>query len=169
MAGFEKIDVKSLENAVKAIGSDWMLITVNDDENKKVNAMTASWGALGFLWRKPVCICFVRPERYTFKLMEEQKDFSIAFLGEGMREAYNICGRESGRDLDKLAKCGLTVSELDGVSVISEAETVLTCRVLYEDDIKKNGFLDSSILANYESAGYHRMYICEIINAYKKA
>ena len=168
MLNFEKIDVKTLDNATKVIGDDWMLITVDDVENKKVNAMTASWGALGFLWRKPICICFVRPERYTFKLLKDNKEFSIAFLSEGMRDAYTVCGRESGADIDKLAKCGLTTVEIDGVSAIAEADTVLTCRVLYEDDIKENGFLDKSILSNYASAGYHTMYICEIIGAYNK-
>ena len=167
MLSYEKIDVKTLENATKVIGDDWMLITVKDVENEKINAMTASWGALGYLWRKPVCVCFVRPERHTFKLLENNKEFSIAFLGDGMRDAYNICGRESGRDVDKLQKCGLTSMELDGMPVISEAEIVLTCKVLYEDDIKESGFLDTSILKNYETAGYHRMYICEIIGAYK--
>lgn len=169
MQTFEKIDVKTLDNAIKAICDDWMLITVDDVENKKVNAMTASWGALGFLWRKPICICFVRPERYTFKLLKENKEFSIAFLGDGMRDTYTVCGRESGADIDKLAKCGLTTAEIDGISVIAEADTALTCRVLYEDDIKESGFLDKSILSNYASAGYHKMYICEIIGAYKKA
>ena len=169
MLNFEKIDVKTLDNAIKAIGDDWMLITVDDVENKKVNAMTASWGALGFLWRKPICICFVRPERYTFKLLKENKEFSIAFLGDEMRDTYTVCGRESGADIDKLAKCGLTTAEIDGISVIAEADTALTCRVLYEDDIKESGFLDKSILSNYASAGYHKMYICEIIGAYKKA
>ena len=53
---FEKIDVKTLDNAIKAIGDDWMLITAYDKDNNKTNAMTASWGALGVLWNKPVCI-----------------------------------------------------------------------------------------------------------------
>ena len=168
MGNFEKIDVKSLDNAIKAIGSDWMLITARDEENKKTNAMTASWGALGVLWNKPVCICFVRPERHTFKLLEGQKTFSIAFLPADMRDAYTVCGRESGRDTDKLEKCGLSAFEIDGASAIAEADTLLTCRALYEDDIKKDGFLDPSLLSNDATAGYHRMYVCEIIGAYKK-
>ena len=169
MQGFEKIDVKELDNAIAAIGSDWMLITVDDAENKRVNAMTASWGALGVLWNRPVCICFVRPERHTFKLLDEKKELSIAFLGKDMRSAYGICGKESGAYTDKFKKCGLTTISFDGISVIAEAETALTCKVLYEDDLKENGFLDSSLLANYASAGYHRVYVCEIIGAYKKA
>ena len=164
---FEKIDAKELDNAIKAIGSDWLLITLDDADNKKVNAMTASWGTLGVLWNKPVCICFVRPERHTFKLLSEKKELSIAFLPEDMREAYMVCGRESGKDIDKLKKCGLSTVTLDGISVIGEAKTALTCRVLYEDDLKECGFLDRSLLSNYATAGYHRVYICEIIGAYK--
>ena len=46
MQKFEKIDVKELDNAIKAIGDDWMLITAYDSDNNRANAMTASWGAL---------------------------------------------------------------------------------------------------------------------------
>ena len=169
MQRFENTDVKLLGNAISAIGDDWMLITVRDNENNRVNAMTASWGALGVLWNRPVCICFVRPERHTFKLLEENKTLSIAFLDKSRRDAYAVCGKESGADTDKLAKCGLSIEELDGIDVISEAETALTCKVLYEDDLKECGFLDSSLLSNYATAGYHRMFVCEIIGAYKKS
>ena len=168
MQKFEKIDVKELENAIKAIGSDWMLITVDDADNKRVNAMTASWGTLGVLWNKPVCICFVRPERHTFKLLDEKKELSIAFLDKDMRDSYTVCGRESGKDIDKLQKCGLTTVTLDEISVIAESKTALTCKVLSEDDLKESGFLDSSLLSNYATAGYHRVFVCEIIGAYKK-
>ena len=163
----ERINVKELENSVKSIGDDWMLITVADEKNGRVNAMTASWGAMGVLWNKPVCICFVRPERYTFELLAAQKELSVAFLGSQCRDALAFCGRESGRDLDKLEKCGLTTLELDGIPVITEAQAALTCRVLYEGSLNKDGFLDKALLANYASAGYHRMFICEIIGAYK--
>ena len=164
----EKIDVKSLDNAIKAIGDDWMLITAFDEENKRVNAMTASWGTLGVLWNRPVCICFVRPERHTFKLLEKKKELSISFLPKDRRGAYTVCGRESGADVDKLEKCSLTTETLDGINVISESDAALTCRVLYEDDLKESGFLDKSLLSNYASAGYHRVFVCEILGAYKK-
>lgn len=167
MGNFEKIDVKSLDNAIKEIGDRWMLITARDAENNRTNAMTASWGALGVLWHKPVCICFIRPERHTFKLLEADKSLSIAFL-DSNRDAYMVCGRESGANLDKLAKCGLTVTELDGASVISESDFALTCKVLYEGDLNEQGFIDKSLLSNYATAGYHRMFVCEIIGAYKK-
>ena len=97
-----------------------------------------------------------------------ENGLSIAFLDKDMRDAYTVCGRESGKDIDKLKKCGLTTVILDEIPVIAEAKTALTCRVLYEDDLKESGFLDSSLLSNYATAGYHRVFICEIIGAYKK-
>lgn len=168
MKGFVEISPEKLGNAIKSIGKDWMLITVPDRKNQKVNAMTASWGAMGVLWNKNICICFVRPQRYTYELLCENEELSIAFLGEDKRQALALCGRESGRDCDKLAKCGLTVTEADGVPVISEAETVLVCKKLYEDDLREDSFLDSSLLSNYATGDYHRFYVCEIKKAYKK-
>ena len=165
---FEKIDVRTLENATKAIGDDWMLITVKDEKNNRINAMTASWGAMGVLWNKNVCICFVRPQRHTYSLLADENEFSIAFVGEDKRNALALCGRESGRDCDKLAKCGFTVTEADGVPVISEAETVLICKKLYEDDLREDSFLDKNLLSNYAAGDYHRFYVCEIKKAYRK-
>lgn len=169
MRNFEKTDARELENAIKAIGDEWMLITVDDKEKGRANAMTASWGAMGVLWNRPVCICFVRPERYTYSLLTKEKELSIAFLGSDRRDALAICGRESGRDTDKLEKCNLSIEYLNGVPMIREASVLISCRVLYEDDLKETAFLDKTLLSNYASAGYHRMFICEITEAYKRA
>ncbi len=168
MRGFIKINPQELENAIKCIGSDWMLITVDDKRQGRANAMTASWGAMGVLWNKNICVCFVRPQRYTYELLKEENEFSIAFMDEEHREALKLCGRESGRDLDKLARCGLTVNRELGVPAINEARTVLVCRKLYEDDLREDCFLDSSLLSNYPKGDYHRFYVCEIKEAYRK-
>lgn len=168
MEGFVKITPKELGNAIEMIGSEWMLITASDEKQGRVNAMTASWGTMGVLWNKNVCICFVRPQRHTYALLAEQERFSIAFFGDAQREALAFCGRESGRDLDKLKACGLSSSECDGVPVINEAQTLLICRKLYEDDLREGCFLDPEILKHYKEKDYHRFYVCEIEKAYVK-
>lgn len=168
MMGFEKISATELENAIESIGSKWMLITVEDKAQGRVNAMTASWGAMGVLWNKNICICFVRPQRHTAALLEDEEEFSVAFMSEEYRSALKLCGRESGRDTDKLAKCGLSVSRELGVPIVEQAQTVLICKKLYEDEIKENCFLDKSLLSNYTNGDYHRFYVCEIKDAYRK-
>ncbi len=165
---FEEISPLELENAIKMIGKDWMLITTQDAENGAVNAMTASWGCMGVLWNKNICACFIRPQRYTFGLAEREERLSLAFLGEAYRNALRICGSKSGRDCDKLKEAGLTAEFVSGVPVIQESEIVLICRKLYADDLKKDCFLDESLLSNYESNDFHRMYVCEIERAYRR-
>ena len=166
MRGFKEISPYELENAMKLIGKDWMLITARDGE--KVNAMTASWGALGVLWNKCVCVSFIRPQRHTFGLVEGEDRLSFAFLGEEHRDALRLCGRESGRDCDKLALAGLHSELVGGVPVISEARLVLVCKKLYADDLKKECFIDPALLSNYAANDFHRMYVCEIEKAYIK-
>ncbi len=163
---FVQISTEELGNAMKLIGKDWMLITVRDGDG--ANAMTASWGSLGVLWNKNVCTCFIRPQRYTYGLVEENDRLSFAFLPEEYRRALRYCGSHSGREGHKLVDAGLSTCNLDGVPVIAEADTVIICRKLYVDDIKENSFVDRELLSNYEQKDYHRFYICEIEKAYKR-
>ena len=60
---FREITPSEASDAIDLIGKDWMLIGAADKKHGNANAMTASWGALGFLWNRPVCICFIRPQR----------------------------------------------------------------------------------------------------------
>ena len=168
MEGFRRISAVELGNALKLIGDDWMLITVKDEEGGRANAMTASWGALGVLWHKDVCICYVRPQRHTHKLLGEQQRFSVAFLPEEYRDALKLCGTKSGRDTDKLSESGLHTVELDGVPMVKEASILLVCKKLYEDEIKEECFLESEVMATYKAKDYHTFYICEIEEVYER-
>lgn len=168
MENFKPISPNELENALKLIGSDWMLITVKDEKNGRVNAMTASWGAMGVLWNKNICICFVRPQRHTHALLETEKTFSIAFLDEKDRTALRFCGSKSGKDIDKLLECGLSTTECSGVPIIKEAKLVLMCETLYQDELRESAFLDKALLSNYANGDYHTFYVCEIKEAYKR-
>ena len=158
--GFREITPYETENALKLIGKDWMLITAKD--NDKANAMTASWGCLGVLWNKPVAVCFIRPQRYTFELVQKEERISLAFLDDTYKSALNLCGTRSGRECDKLALAGLTVSDVDGVPVINEARLALVCRKLYVDSLNESSFLDSSLKSFYKDGDYHAFYVLEI-------
>ena len=160
MNDYVEISPYELDNALKLIGKDWMLITVKDGEG--ANAMTASWGCMGVLWNKPVAVCFIRPQRYTYGLAENEDRMSLAFFGEGYRDALSLCGSKSGRDCDKLSLAGLTVSDVYGVPVIDQASTVIIGKKLYADDLKEDNFVDKAMLDNYKSKDFHRIYVLEI-------
>lgn len=166
---FVEISPTEIGNAPRLIGEDWMLITVKDASKASgANAMTASWGFMGYIWKKNVATVFIRPERYTYALAEAEDRFSLAFFGSKHRDFMKLCGVKSGRDMDKIAECGFHTVELDGVPVIAEAELALVCRKIYIDDINAENFLDSAPLSYYERDGLHRMYVLEIEKVYAK-
>ena len=151
------------DNFFSRIGEDWMLITAANSEGE-VNTMTASWGCAGILWNKPVAVCFIRPQRYTYSIVEDSDTLTLSFFPKGeYREALRYCGTKSGRDGDKFAATGLTVEKTaEGTPYPAEANLVLVCRKLYADDLKENAFIDPEMLKHYAARDYHRFYICEI-------
>ena len=152
------------DNTFTALDRDWMLICAPDKTKAcGANAMTASWGGLGFLWYKPVATLYVRPQRYTYSLTEESDRVSLCFFDEEYRDALKLCGTKSGRDMDKLGECGLSVSSELDTPIINEARMILVCRKLYADNIKEECFTDNATMERaYPKRDYHRFYICEI-------
>ena len=166
---FREIETKALdENLFHKIGDEWLLICAHDCDNNRMNMMTASWGGFGILWHKEVCFLFVRPQRHTHKLLAEQEVFSVTVLPAAYKDAHKVCGKLSGRDLDKVKETGLTVIELDGVETVAESELVFVVKKLYEDVLKKDGFLDQTLLKNYPNDDFHTVYVCEIEKVYIK-
>lgn len=161
MINFKEISPEELaDNPFSMIGNDWMLITAGTPEC--CNTMTASWGSVGVLWRKPIAIAYVRPTRHTYEFMERSDRFTLSVLPEEYRDALRLCGTMSGRDGDKFAAAGLTPFETKGVAAVKEARLILVCRKLYAQDIQASNFVDKSLLSNYSANDFHRQYIGEI-------
>lgn len=168
MSAFAPIKPEDIrDNVFKLIGSDWMLITAGTRDF--FNMMTASWGGLGVLWNRNIAICFIRPQRYTYDFMERSEYFTLSFFGEDYREALNLCGSKSGRQVDKAAAAGFTaVAGETGAVYFAEARLVLECRKIYFQDLEPTHFLDSTIHKHYPSRDYHRMYLGEILRCLAK-
>ncbi len=154
------------ENPFTLLDKDWMLITAGTTE--KYNSMTASWGGFGVLWNKKVVFTFIRPTRYTFEFTERESLFTLSFFGNEHKKALEICGRKSGRDLDKIKESGLTPLISGNYIAFSEAKLVLQCTKLYHNDLLPEHFLNPKIESNYPLKDYHRMYIGEIDKAWLK-
>lgn len=163
MQHFHEITPEELENVCRLFGKDWALLTAGAGD--AVNTMTVSWGGVGILWNKPVALCFVRPQRHTYTLIEGEEHLSLSFLDEQYRDALRLCGSKSGRDLNKFEAAGLTPVLEKTTPFVGEARLVLLCRKLYADDLEAGNFLDSSLLSHYKANDFHRMYICEIEHA----
>ena len=165
----KKIDPKDVsQNVFSLIGDQWMLITAGTAE--KCNTMTASWGGLGVLWGGPAATCYIRPQRYTKEFVDREEYFTLSFFDESYRPQLALCGSKSGRDVDKVKECGFTVKTAEcGAPYFEEASLVLVCRKLYWQDMDPDHFLDPEIDSRfYAQKDYHRVYVGEIVEAYKR-
>ena len=150
------------------IGKDWMLITAGNVESDRGNwnTMTASWGCLGVLWRRDIAIMFIRPSRHTFDFANRAGTFTLSFFDESYRDALNICGKKSGRNIDKAAETGLTpVFFPDSENAVSfkEASDIIFCKKIYTQDFDPALFLaPESIEESYNGKDYHRLFIGEV-------
>lgn len=161
---FQSVEPRDLTiNPFHAINEDWYLISAKSGD--KLNTMTASWGSLGFLWNRPIVTCYVRPQRFTYSLLQEADEFTLSFFPEGYREILTRMGRTSGYDVDKIQSSGLTPVEEEQSFYFEEAKLVLRCRKLSVQPLDPACFKDPSIERNfYPEKDYSVQFIGEIID-----
>ena len=158
-----------IRDLLPALGAENALLTAGTADRR--NTMTIGWCQAGRLWGLPTCTVYVRPERYTYQFMEDQAYFTVSVLPADMKNAMALCGTKSGRDMDKIKECGLTVrTGTGGAPFFEEAELVLVCRTLYVQDLDPACALpagEEKVLPNYGAkGGWHRAYTGEIVEAY---
>lgn len=137
----------------------------------KVNTMTIGWGFCGIMWRKPTMIVAVRYSRYTNELIQKADDFTVSLpLTDNLKEALKYCGSKSGRDVDKIKECGLTLyPSLEVESpVIKECDLFLECKKVYSQPMDPNLIIEDNINKLYPTQDYHEIYYGDIKGIYRR-
>ena len=166
---FKKIDATAIPgNFAERISKQWALVTAGTPE--ACNSMTVSWGGFGFIWNAPVSTIYIRPQRYTKPLIDENEFYTVSFLPEQYRKELTYMGRHSGADGDKFAATGLTVAYADcGAPYIAEAELVLVCRKQFCQPMLEDSFVDPEVVsACYPEKDFHYLYIGKIVEALER-
>ncbi len=117
------------------------LITCGDME--KPNVLTIAWtGTL--CTQPPKTYISVRPERYSYGIIEKSREFVINLPTRRLVRAVDFCGVKSGRDIDKFEAMGLKICEASKVKapILCDSPLSLECRVT---DIVKLGSHDMFI------------------------
>ena len=114
---------------------------------QKANVLTIAWTGI-VNTHPPMTYISVRPSRYSYGIIKDSGEFVINLTTSKMVRETDFCGVRSGRDMDKIKKCGLHLEAASKVSapIISESPLSLECRVV---EIK---FL-----------GTHDMFLAEIV------
>lgn len=136
-----------------------------------INTMTIAWGSLGFMWNKPVFTAMVRYSRYTYNLIEKSEDFTVSFPLKGqLKKELGLCGTKSGRDVDKIKECGLTLRDGETVStpVIDECDLHIECKIVFKQPMDESFVTEEVRNRAYPQGDYHVLYYGEIKKIYIK-
>ena len=171
------IQVWDYANEIMSALQRGVLLTTKAGE--QINTMTVSWGTLGIDWAKPVFTVFVRENRFTRELLEQNPEFTINIpYGSFDKKILGICGTKTGRNGNKLDAAGLTLEAPEVISVpaIRELPLTLECRVIYKQaqdpqaitEENKRKFYPQNVDSSFHSANkdYHTAYYGEIVAAY---
>ena len=144
------------------------LLLVTQGKAGKPNVMAIGWATLGILWRRPCFVALVRPSRYSYRLLEQCREFTINVLPRKLAKVAGFCGSCSGRDHDKFAEQNLTAVPSREVTppIIAECVIHYECRVVHYNDTRRLTMPADLAKMAYPTGDKHRLYYGEIVAAY---
>ncbi len=145
------------------------LLTVKSKD--KLNTMIIGWATLGRIWNKPILTVMVRFSRFTHELISNADSFTVSFsTDESLKQAINICGTKSGRDIDKFKECSLTPVYVDGVEspYIEEGDLHFICKTVYKNTMEPELLSEEIKDRWYKDNDYHGIYYGEVLKVLVK-
>ncbi len=97
---------------------------------EKPNIITVAWA--GTICSDPAMVSVsIRPERYSYDIIKETKEFVINLTTKDLVYATDYCGVRSGRDVDKFKDMNLKAMSATKVScpLIEESPVNIECKV----------------------------------------
>ena len=129
-----------------------VMVSCGDMENS--NILTIAWTGITCSTPAKVYIS-VRPERYSYNIIKETKEFVINLTTKDLVFATDWCGVRSGKDFDKFKEMHLTKEKANFVKcpMIKESPVSIECKV-----------------EKIENLGGHHMFLADVlaINADEK-
>ncbi len=112
------------------------------------NVITVAWTGI-VNSHPPLTYVSVRPERYSYGLINGTGEFTINMPTSKMARETDLCGTLTGAKTDKIARCGFSLlpSEKISVPVIAECPLSLECRVVSKTDLGSHTMFMAEILA----------------------
>ena len=123
-------------------------VLVGSGTVEKPNLIAISW--FGTVCSDPPTISIsIRPSRFSFKLVQESREFTVNLPRVQDLKAVELCGNRSGRDIDKFKALGLTPAP---------------CPPLLQAPMVKEFFLSLGCRVKHElPLGTHHIFIAEVV------
>lgn len=118
------------------------------DRMGKLNIITVAWAGT-ICTNPPMVSISVRPERYSYHMIEETKEFVINLTTEELTKACDYCGVVSGKDVDKFKEMHLTPFSVESCKApaIKESPVNIACKVVKKEEL-----------------GSHHMFLAEVVS-----
>ena len=106
-----------------------VMVSVADKEGNS-NIITVAWTGT-VCTNPPMLSISVRPERYSYAMIKETKEFVVNLTTEKLAYATDYCGVRSGREVDKFKEMHLTPEQGSQVvaPMINESPVNIECKV----------------------------------------
>lgn len=114
---------------------------------EKPNAITVAWTGT-VCTNPPMVYISLRPERYSYDIIRETREFVINLTTEKMAKAVDYCGVRSGREVDKFREMQFTPEP----SQIVKAPGILQCLVNIECRV-----------VSVQELGSHHMFLAKVL------
>ena len=105
-------------------------VMVSMGDMEKSNIITVAW--TGIINTNPAMVYIsVRPTRYSYNILKEEKEFVINLTTEKLAYATDWCGVKSGANVDKFKEMHLTKEKANIVKcpLIKESPVSIECKV----------------------------------------
>ena len=161
------------DNVFTLAGKVFPVVTVGKKDN--YNSMLASGGGFVLLFRKPATMLLFPQKRYTLKLIEKEKSYTLSYFPDEYNKQIMFLGSKSGRNSNKMKEVELIGIETpSGNMSFTEARLIIECKLSqiitpdFPDDFYLQEDIDN-ISEPYKDLGEHRKYVFgEIINVWIK-
>ncbi|MFA6867058.1 MAG: flavin reductase family protein [Clostridia bacterium] len=107
-----------------------VIVTVRDNKGNN-NALVVGYCG-NCSYAPPMVMIGIVPTRYSYHMVKENGCFVVHLVLKSQKELYDVCGKQSGKDGDKLQKLGakLIDAKLVNASIIEECPVAIECTVV---------------------------------------
>ncbi|HDI74487.1 MAG: flavin reductase family protein [Thermoprotei archaeon] len=126
------------------------VLVTSASKDGKVNIATFAW-CMPTSFSPPMIAVSIAPERYTYKLVKETGDFGVNIPDWSLLEKVFACGRESGEEVDKIAKYGFKLMKSRKIKAPLIEDCVANLECVVRAELK---------------TGDHVLFVGEVVEAY---
>ena len=130
-------------------------VLVSCGDMEKSNIITVAW--TGIINTNPAMVYIsVRPERFSYQLIREKKEFVINLTTEKLAYTTDWCGVKSGAKFDKFKEMKLTKEKANFVNcpMIAESPVSVECKVKEIKELRSHHMFIAEVLAIHAEKKY---------------